>query len=461
MSDVTNKTGERMKKIILSAAVAAMAFSTSAVAADKGIDIVTTGQAVVYYQTSDSNKAANKSSLASSDNSSANVGLQLNLAADLQNNFTFGSQLTYVGGAGLDRTVVDANMQTNTQSANTTDNIALTKIFVAKKIANTTFKLGRQELPKSLSPLAFTEGWNVFKNTFDAILAINSDIPKTTLVGAYVTSTTNSDDLTTVGDMTAKSNLNDVTGAGNNDMAIDGNAYMITAQNTALPMTTVTASYYSIKNVTSGVNNNDMSANAMWLNVAVADKSLPMGLKMGLQAGNLDPKVESSATAAALVGLGDSVSDTNAFGLKASIVPMPALTLTGIYTSVDGGENNEVNLQVRNVGGVKSPMYSQMVGNQTQISLANDTLVLKGSYNMGDMGSVTLAYGMTDDTSYNAAGTADDYNELDLVYKVKSGGVSYLAAYVNQDFKGLNTAVNATDSNYTNHIVRLWARLNF
>jgi len=36
-----------MKKIILSAAVAAMALSTSAFAADKGIDIVTTGQAVV------------------------------------------------------------------------------------------------------------------------------------------------------------------------------------------------------------------------------------------------------------------------------------------------------------------------------------------------------------------------------------------------------------------------------
>ena len=37
-SDV-KQTGEEMKKIILSAAVAAMAFSTSAMAADKGIDI--------------------------------------------------------------------------------------------------------------------------------------------------------------------------------------------------------------------------------------------------------------------------------------------------------------------------------------------------------------------------------------------------------------------------------------
>ena len=143
-----------MKKTIVSLAAAA-ALTTGAFAADKGIDIVTTGQAVAYYQTSKTD-AANGGSLLSSDNSSANVGIQLNLAADLKNNFSFGSQLTYLGTAGLERTVVDGTRQGaivlgGSTEDTTTNDISLTKIFVAKKIANTTVKLGRQELPKSLS----------------------------------------------------------------------------------------------------------------------------------------------------------------------------------------------------------------------------------------------------------------------------------------------------------------------
>ena len=168
-----------MKKIILSAAVAAMAFSTYAFAADKGIDIDVGGQAVVYYQTSETD-GDHSEGLFDQDNSSANVGIQLDLGADLGNNFTFGSQLTYISSAGLEKNLVSGTRTGSTQSLSNdlTSQIMLTKIFIAKKIGNTTVKIGRQELPKSLSPLAFTEGWNVFKNTFDAILAINTDIPK-------------------------------------------------------------------------------------------------------------------------------------------------------------------------------------------------------------------------------------------------------------------------------------------
>ena len=468
-----------MKKIILSAAVAAMAFSTSAMAADKGIDIVTTGQAVVYYQTSDSSRDGLQQSLASSDTSSANVGLQLNLAADLKNNFTFGSQLTYLGTAGLERTVVDGVRQGVTSGlgdTNTRDDIALTKIFVAKKIANTTVKLGRQELPKSLSPLAYSEGWNVVKNTFDAIVAVNTDLPNTTLVGAYVSTVANA---ATEGDMTAKFNNSTVAstlGADDTKLDVNGAAYMITAQTTAIPMTTLTASYYSIKDVgfyttadssadpvvwTLANDGNNFSATAWWLNAAISDKSLPMGLSVNLQAGNMDADVENAATAATLAANDLSMDDTTAYGIKASIAPMDALTLTAIYTDVDGGKDGKINLAINNVGGVKSPLYSQMVANQNMISLAADTVVLKAAYNMGDMGTVGIAYGMTDDNSFVAAGEkAEDYNELDITYSVTAGGVKYFAAYVNSDFDGAN-GVGTADENYDQDIVRLWARYNF
>ncbi len=36
------------------------------------------------------------------------------------------------------------------------------------------------------TPLAFTEKWNIVNNTFEAAVALNNDIPDTTLVGAWV-----------------------------------------------------------------------------------------------------------------------------------------------------------------------------------------------------------------------------------------------------------------------------------
>ena len=400
-----------MKKTMVSLAAVA-ALTTGAMAADKGIDIVTTGQAVVYYQTVDKDVDGDKGFF-DQDNSSANVGVQLNLSADLKNNFTFGSQLTYLGTTGLENNLVgntrqmgavDANGQFTTGSGldianNTTDQIMLTKIFVAKKVANTTVKIGRQALPKSLSPLAFTEGWNVFKNTFDAILAVNTDLPNTTLVGAYV-GNTSGHDLSTVSSL---------------------DAYMLTAQNTAIPMTTLTASYYRVVH----------AADAYWLDAKIAPKNAPMGLKAAAQYGNIDPDLSGA-------------KDTTAYGLKASIKPMPALTLIAAYSDVDDGA-----VAVKNFGtNVKTPLYTQMIANQNAISSDADTYMLKAVYGLGSMGKIIAQYADTDDNSVANA----DYDELDLIYKLKAGGVNYLAAYVMKDNAAANSDVD---------IIRLVARYNF
>ena len=410
-----------MKKIILSAAVAAMALSTSAFAADKGIDIVTTGQAVVYFQTND----AGDDSIFGSDNSSANVGVQLNLDADLKNGFTFGSQLSYLGTAGLEKNLVTATRQGTTNDAyndgSTTDELALTKIFVAKTVGNTTVKIGRQELPKSLSPFAYTEGWNVLKNTFDAILVVNSDIPDTTLVGAFVSGGTGMD-------LTATSHLV----AGQTGLDVDGAAYMLTAQNKSLPMTTLTASYYDVSKV-GGANSNN--ANALWVDAKIAGKDLPMGLKVGLQGGQIAVDLATAPNA----------NDTTAYGVKVG-AKIEALTLCAAYTSVDDGA-----VAIKNFGtGIKSPLYTQMVANQNAISLDGDTMMLKGAYSFGDAGTVIAQGSMTSAGIANINGE-NDYTDLELIYKVKAGGVQYLAAY-------LNTEVDGADSVST---VRLWARLNF
>jgi len=431
------KIGEKMKKTMVSLAAASL-IATTAMAADKGIDIVTTGQAVIYYESSD-NDAANAESMFHQDSSSANVGLQLNLAADLKNNFTFGSQLSYLGTAGLEKNLVSGVRQDGALSlkGDTTSQIALTQIFIAKKIANTTVKLGRQELPKSLSPFAFSEGWNVFKNTFDAVLVVNTDIPNTTLVGAYVSGGTGMD-IGSTGDLTA------------GGVGIAGTAYMLTVQNKSIPMTTITASYYKVSKIgDTVVNGVDIAgvggADILWADVAIAGKELPLGLNFGLQGGTIMTD--------------DLLEDTTAFGLKVGIAPIKALTLTVAFSSVDDGS-----VGVKNVGtGIKTPLYTNITYNQDAIALDADTFLLKAAYNTGDYGTITAQYAATSAGASNLMGADKDYSEFNLIYGVKSGGVNYFAAYIYRtiDEGGIMGGQATINDTETDHRLRVWARYNF
>ena len=430
-----------MKKTLISLATASLIAST-AMAADKGVDLDVTGQAVIYYETHTSN-ATGDAGIADRANSNANVGVQLNVGGDLGNGFTLGSQLTFIDALGLNNNLVgDTNVKQvggsvpNTKalgSTGTTDDLALTKIFIAKKIANTTLKIGRQELPKSLSPLAFSEGWNVFKNTFDAVVAINSDIPDTTLVGAYVAAANRTTGLVGLGQM------QDLTAAG---LSVTNGAYMLTVANKSIPMTALTASFYSLHGIDAsplGGGSNGNSATAMWIDAKIADKSLPLGLTVGLQGGQISPDLADMPTA----------NDTTAMGLKVGMKPMDAVSVSLAYTTVDDGT-----VSVQNTGtGVKTPLFTQMVYNQAQISLDASTIVAKGAYSLGDAGTVIAQYGMTTD---DADMGANDYSEFDLMYKLKAGGVQYFAAYIKRTWETTLSSGYGSDNK-----VRVWARYSF
>ena len=409
-----------MKKILVSLAAA----SIVATAGMADVDFKTSGQAVVYYNTVGDNgtDGADLFSNNGNDNTDGNFGVQLNFDADLKNDFTFGSQISYLGTLGLEKNVVNGTVQ-GTNAANS-NSVALTKLYIAKKMGNTTLKMGRQELPKALSPLAFSEGWSVFKNTFDASLLVNTDIKDTVIVGAYVNKVNS-----VAGDLVTYNNLS--VGSTLGALAVNETAYMLTVQNKSLPMTTVTGSYYALENVA-----ND-GASAMWLDVAVADKSLPMGLKAGFQAGNIASEI--SAT-----------DDTNVWGAKVCVTPIKELTVGAAYTSVNDGTFN-----VQNTGGVKTPLFTQMVGNQAALYNDNNTFMFKATYDVADYGVVGASYAQTDDRS----ATDDDFAELDVTYKFKAAGVDFLAAYVSQDWDK-STHGTTGDADHQD-IVRVVARYNF
>ena len=412
-----------MRNIVKMSIVVASLVATAAMAADKGIDITTTGQAVVYYQTL-SNNGVNAPDPFEQGTARANAGLQLNLDADLKNGFTFGSQINYLGTLGLEKNLVSGTMQnTNGTIAenNIADDVYLSQLYVAKKIANTNVKLGRQELPQALSPFAFSEDWNVFKNTFDAGLVVNSDIPNTTLVGAYV----------------AKGNQNGVganmslygdlrTNVGN----VNDTAYMVTVQNKSIPMATVTATYYEVGQVAATTD-----ADILWGDIAIASKDLPMGLNFGIQGGQICPEIGAA-------------KDTKSFGLQAGIKPVAALTLTGAYTFVNNGT-----VGVRNTGGIKTPLYTQTILNQASLYSDNETYLLKAAYSLGSAGTIIAQGTMTEDGRDIAI--PKDMTDLELIYKVQAGGVDFLAAYVNQSWDDAPAAFDSQD------LIRLVARYNF
>lgn len=426
-----------MKKMVKMSIVAASLVAASAMAADSGIDIKTSGQAVVYYNTAATNGTSDQDLFGSKsgDNSRANFGIQLNLDADLKNDFTFGSTINYLGTLGLEKNLVNNTMQdtgTETVDDSIADDIYLSQLYIAKKVGNTTVKLGRQELPQSLSPLAYSEGWNVFKNTFDAALVVNTDIPDTTLVGAYVAESNGNgfgNDMATFGNL--RVNRSSTYSGTESGVEVAGEAYMLTAQNKSIPMATVTVSYYAMNDLQVATNE---GADALWGDVAIAGKELPMGMKFGLQGGSIMP--DASA-----------LEDTNAFGIKMGMKPVDALSVCLAFTTVNDGT-----AEIRNVGGVKSPLYTQMIGNQDAIVTDNNTYMLKAAYDTGAYGTI-IAQGTFSDDGTTAK---RDLTDIELVYKAKVSGLDLMAAYINQSWSEENSSgVDKQD------VVRVVARYNF
>jgi len=289
---------------------------------------------------------------------------------------------------------------------------------------NTSIKLGRQTLPKALSPFAFSEGWQMFKNTFDAALVVNTSLPDTALVYAFVKNSNRS-----VGAYANEDSFDTVAFG----LAEDG-AHMVTAQNKSIDSVTLTGTwYYAPSMIALG------DTNILWGDI----KTNFGGLSIAGQGGQVSP---------------DNADDTTAWGLKLGY-DFGMFGLSGAYSSVDDGAVGITNLGT----GVKSPLYTQMVLNNVgQYHAAPGSDFLKVAATAKALGgSWTLAYGAGENDDDASKG---DYTQVDLMYKTKlTESITMFAAYVytDDDLYGsvLNPATGARPSE--NNFVRVWGRYNF
>jgi len=375
------------------------------------------GQAVVYYQTNDAVDLFDQKS------SVADFGLQLRAVnKDVFAGIGAGVEVSGLSTLNLENYLVSGVMQTTGKlvNGNDIDDISdggwISQMYLTYGVANTTFKLGRQELPKALSPFAFSENWNVFKNTFDAALVVNTDIANTTIVGAWVGGA-NYNGVTkdpTTGNVVNAFNMTDF-----NSVNDDDGIYMLTVQNKSIEGLTLTGTYYYAAG-----QDNANDTHILW-----GDAHYTFG----------------DYCAAAQVGTvmnDDFDNDTVAFGLKAG-GKFDIFNASIAYSNVNDGDSG-----LFNVGGVKTPLYTQMILNQNAIRTDNDTFVARvGAKVLG--GNIGLAYDYTTDNSNND----NDYQELDLTYKTKvfNDTTTLFAGYIYSDYDKTGDA----------NTLRFWARYNF
>ncbi len=363
------------------------------------VDFDVSGEGVGYYQTTNDERY----DLFEQEASIGSLGLQLDVEAKVDNGFRIGYQETFLGTLGLEDSLLSNGRQS--AQANEFNGHAMTKLYLWKRFAKTTLKLGRQELSQDISPLAFSEDWNVFKNTFDAFVIKNENFKETSIVAAYIIKGNRHNDLSTFSDLSSEA------------QAVRGAAYMLTAVNNSFKETSIKGSYYLLTDL-----NDQKDVSVFWFDV----KSEKNALDMAFQTAYIDP----SSTLSKTLLLGAKVSkeyDTFALSLA--------------YSTVSSGGLSFQNLGVKG----DSALYTQMVNNQDHIVLNADAVLLKGSVKL-PRGELTVQYGTTKDNS----ALQNDFSEFDVVYKFDWLTTKMFVGYIGQ-----KTDVRSDDT------IRFWSRYSF
>ena len=352
------------------------------------------GKGVVYYQTNDTlgiSGAGPVGDLFAQASSSANAGIQLNAVnKDLFAGIGAGVELSGLATLGLENDVVSNVMQSTNGALH---GGWISQSYLTMGAGATSLKVGRQTLPKSLSPMAYSEDWNVFSNTFDAALLVNSSLPNTTLVAAWVY------EFNTNGMAADMAQYNKPNG--------DRGIWMLTAQNKSVSDLTLTGTVYYAPKMLGGED----------LTILWGDAGYNVGnFGLSVQANNID--------------YGSVKSSTSAYGAKITGSVM-GLNAAVAYTSSDH--------YAHQVGGSTSAMYTTTALDQVKPKSAtwtNEDKLLVSASTAALGGSITGVFA-------NSTNDHSDYNEFDLVYSTNlTDSVNLTAAYVYADLDALADPIN-------------------
>ncbi|BCD60790.1 MULTISPECIES: porin [unclassified Nitratiruptor] len=359
------------------------------------------GDAKLYYGTDDSGN----NDLFDQANSAGQVALDLAATADVGDGAKAKLAITMLDTLGLEN-----NLVSNVWEGNAQNQWWVSEAWLAKTIGNTTVKLGRQEID---TPLAFTEKWSIAKNTFDAAVVLNNDLPQTTLVAAWIGQGNNAGSLgtTTSGAYAGIVNTANASTDPFTTFATEG-AYAVGAITKAIPNTTAQVWYYNVAEV----------ATAWWLQADVDLKEVASGLTFGVQYANIDPEATGADNASAWavkVGYG-----------------MENLNVSASYSSAD--EDGAV--QVANVAGQQTKLYTEAWWNYGWVGRAGaDSFHIDASYNMENIADFAAYYTYAD---VDTATVDDSMTEFTVTASKSFGSLDATVAYIYTDIDSATDDVN-------------------
>lgn len=193
-----------MKLSTISLVVASL-LSTSAYAID---NVKVNGDAKLFYSTNDADSGGQSVSLFNKTGAMGQAAIGLGATADLTKGVSAGIHFTGLSTLGLQNQLVSGVWESTN---GVSDSWWFDEAWIAGTLGKTTAKVGRMELD---TPIVFTEKWSIVKNTFEAAVLINQDIPDTTLVAAYVGGTNSNNIVNPVTGGSAETNPA-LTGLGN------------------------------------------------------------------------------------------------------------------------------------------------------------------------------------------------------------------------------------------------------
>jgi hypothetical protein len=397
--------------------VAVMALGTSAFAID---NVKVSGEAKVWYQTTEDSTAPTKDFFDHNDNSMAEISLLMGATMDLAPNLSMGASAYALTTLGLENNLVlnvPAAKSNTANNAHLDDQAWMRELYLAYTAGKTTAKIGRQELA---TPLAFTEKWNVVDNTFDAAVLLNNDLPETTLVGAWV------------GKHNGVSGQGTVATGGEFATFGKSGAYAAGAINKSLPDTTVQAWYYDVTG----------AADAYWLQ---ADAKVMGMVDLGVQYAAHDSKYTAgdSKTDIVAVKAAVDVAGVNVYAAYSSASKGPEATnfsnvATGdksmIYTALGSiymdGENTtrsdtdawKIGASTKMIPGVTlSASYGEAEVGNNGGTRANTQVNGSGAKVMSDYEADLSAWDVVATTKVGPVGLTAIYTQYEIDYKSVSG----------------------------------------
>jgi len=315
---------------------------------------------------------------------------------DLGNGFGFGAEV-----AGTFK--LDGKLK------KTSEDTEISQLYLTYKSGKTKFKLGRQALSKKISPWAWSDdSLGRLDNTFNALTVENSDLSKTTLVGAWVAS---------IADGTSNTKIN-----GSNK-----GLFMLGFANKSFSDTTLRGNLYFIPS--NGANGKAFS---VWSSV----DSKISGVKVGLQA------VYAKADAGSIAQAGNGTKAT--YGVATYIKN----SFSGVDAKLTLAYLNDGNAKL-NLGGT-SGFWGSVVGG----SFGGDVSTA-GKQKIAELALSTKLYGgkLYSNIGIDKPDSGETAFAARVGYKFKVSKVSYKVEYrfqKNKDF-----------SDRKDHRVRLEAKYKF